>query len=93
MVGNVGPFETWDALGVKKTTELMIKNKQKPATWVLEMLNSGINKFYRYTGSQKEYYDIKNKKYSKIPGTEGVVLLDAFKKKQHCLVKQRINLV
>lgn len=76
----LGPFETWDALGVKTTTELMIKNNQKPATWVLEMLNSGINKFYRYTGSQKEYYDIKNKKYSKIPGTEGLVLLEAFKK-------------
>ena len=76
----LGPFETWDALGIKKTTELMIKNNQNPAAWVLEMLNSGINNFYRYSGGQKEYYDIRNKKYSKIPGAEGLVLLDAFKK-------------
>ena len=76
----LGPFETWDALGIKKTTESMIKNNQKPAAWVLEMLNSGISNFYRYSGGQKEYYNIANKKYSKIPGTEEVVLLDAFKK-------------
>jgi 3-hydroxyacyl-CoA dehydrogenase len=44
------------------------------------MLDSGINKFYRYVGGQKEYYDIKNKKYSKVPGTKGLILLDAFKK-------------
>lgn len=42
----MGPFETWDALGVKKSVELMEKQGYKVPKWVHEMLKSGRQSFY-----------------------------------------------
>lgn len=42
----MGPFETWDALGVKKSVELMKEQGLKVPSWVLEMLKSGRESFY-----------------------------------------------
>jgi 3-hydroxyacyl-CoA dehydrogenase len=48
-----GPFELWDALGVRATAEAMQKNSIAVAPWVTEMLGAGNETFYR-NGS---YYD------------------------------------
>ena len=40
-----GPFEGWDALGVRRTTKRMIASKKVPK-WVLEMTESGRETFY-----------------------------------------------
>ena len=75
----IGPFETWDTLGVKETTEKMEAAGHKPAPWVAEMLDGGNESFYKFENGKKLYYDIPTKSYKVIPGTEGFVLLDAFK--------------
>ncbi len=74
-----GPFETWDMLGVKETVQEMKKTKQGPAKWVEEMLNSGVKSFYKYDKGKKLYYDINSKEHKEIPGTKGLIILDAFK--------------
>ncbi|MFT6964134.1 MAG: 3-hydroxyacyl-CoA dehydrogenase [Flammeovirgaceae bacterium] len=72
----LGPFETWDALGVKETVAKMEAAGHKPAQWVFDMLESGATSFYKIEGGQKKYYDINTKSYKVIPGTESFILLD-----------------
>ncbi len=74
-----GPFETWDAIGVEKVFNEMLKLKLKPAPWVEEMLSLGIKSFYKFSNNKKHFYDIKEKQHKPIPGSEDLVVLDAFK--------------
>lgn len=72
----MGPFETWDALGVKATAEKMEAAGQKPAQWVYDMIESGAESFYKVENGKRKYYDIPSKSYKVIPGTEAFILLD-----------------
>ncbi len=42
----VGPFETWDKLGVKRAVEKMQAEGEHVSQWVLDMLKSGKESFY-----------------------------------------------
>ncbi|WP_422360950.1 3-hydroxyacyl-CoA dehydrogenase/enoyl-CoA hydratase family protein [Reichenbachiella sp.] len=75
----IGPFATWDVLGVKDTAAKMEEAGMKPADWVDEMLAAGNESFYKFENGKKLYYDIPSKSYKVIPGTEGLIILDAFK--------------
>jgi 3-hydroxyacyl-CoA dehydrogenase len=72
----LGPFETWDALGVSETLKGMEAAGKKPAQWVYDMLASGATTFYKIENGNKKYYDIPSKSYKIIPGTEAFILLD-----------------
>jgi 3-hydroxyacyl-CoA dehydrogenase len=59
-----GPFETWDALGVKETVEAMKAAGHPPAEWVEAMLEAGIATFYNYkAGKPVGVYDPARKSY------------------------------
>lgn len=75
----MGPFETWDAMGLKTILEQMIEAGEQPAAWVQEMVDAGNESFYAYKDGKKMYYDIPSKSYKVVPGTEGFVFLDAYK--------------
>jgi 3-hydroxyacyl-CoA dehydrogenase len=47
----LGPFETWDALGFKETTERMKKDGVKLPAWVDTMVSKGAKGFYREDGA------------------------------------------
>ncbi len=52
----MGPFETWDALGVERVVaDLKAANIALP-DWIGEMISSGATTFYRGTGSAREVY-------------------------------------
>tara|TARA_Y100000814_G_scaffold292530_1_gene271335 strand:- start:439 stop:1806 length:1368 start_codon:yes stop_codon:yes gene_type:complete len=51
-----GPFEGWDALGVRRTTKRMIAEGKKVPKWVLEMLESGRETFYSVENGQRTYW-------------------------------------
>lgn len=51
----MGPFETWDALGVKKSVGLMEKAGYKIPSWVNDMLKSGRESFYRTDSDGKVF--------------------------------------
>ena len=74
-----GPFETWDVIGVEKVFNEMLKLKLKPAPWVEEMLSLGIKSFYKFSDNKKHFYNIQEKKYKPVPGSEDLIFLDAFK--------------
>ncbi len=72
----VGPFETWDIIGLSESIDEMEKMGYKPAEWVYDMLNENITEFYTIKKGIKYYYDIASKAYQKIPGKEGFIILD-----------------
>lgn len=58
---DLGPFEAWDALGVKASVERMQKEGAKVPEWVLSMLSSGRESFYTGGASTRDYYDTRAK--------------------------------
>lgn len=67
----VGPFETWDMLGVQETLERMEREDVAVAPWVKEMLATGNASFYQ-NGS---YYDVTSKSYQPLPKASNVIVL------------------
>jgi 3-hydroxyacyl-CoA dehydrogenase len=75
-----GPFEIWDAVGVKKGIELIKDLGKEPAAWVNEMLDAGVDSFYTIKDGNTYYYDIPQKKHIKIPGQDSFIILDNIRK-------------
>ena len=71
-----GPFEIWDAVGVKKGIELIKELGKEPAAWVNEMLETGVESFYNVREGNSYYYDIPKKSHVKIPGQDSYIILD-----------------
>lgn len=72
----LGPFATWDALGVAETAKAMEAAGKKPAQWIYDMLAAGCATFYSVKNGKKMYYDIPSKSYKVVPGTEDLIILD-----------------
>ena len=72
----LGPFELWDAVGVKEAIAGMEQYGNKAATWVHEMLDAGNTSFYKVESGIKKYYDIPTKSYKALPGTDDFIILD-----------------
>jgi len=75
---DLGPFEYWDAIGVKEAVALMEQMGNKPAAWVYEFLK-GNTTFYKIENGARKFYDIPSKSYKIIPGTEEFILLDTIR--------------
>ena len=75
----LGPFETWDVLGVEDTLAKMKEAGVKVASWVDDMIASGAKSFYKVENGIRKYYDIPSKSYQIIPGIEDLLLLDNLK--------------
>ncbi len=52
----MGPFETWDALGVEKSVARMKEEGETIPEWVDEMLASGQTSFYKQEGATQSFY-------------------------------------
>jgi len=75
-----GPFETWDALGVKETAKKMKDTGYEPAPWVDEMLKAGKKTFYQYEGAVKTgVYNPTKKDYEAFVVPPGVINLQSLK--------------
>ena len=72
----LGPFESWDALGVSTVLAKMKESGKAVASWVEEMVAAGNESFYKVEKGTRLYYDIPSKSYKAIPGTEELVILE-----------------
>lgn len=75
----MGPFETWDAIGFDKVIQTMEEMNMKPSDFVYDMKKSGITSFYKVEQGMRKYYDINTKEYLVIPGTEDILSLSNLK--------------
>jgi len=71
----IGAFESWDVLGVVKTTEAMKAAGYTVAPWVEEMLQKGFTSFYKVENGKRLYYDIESKSYKPLPGGEAFIVM------------------
>ena len=72
----LGPFETWDAVGVEATVKAMETAGYKPNQWVSEMLAAGSKSFYKIEKGERKFYDIPSKAYKSIPGKADFIILE-----------------
>ncbi|MBM3186570.1 MAG: 3-hydroxyacyl-CoA dehydrogenase [Bacteroidetes bacterium] len=75
----LGPFETWDLLGMDQGLKLIKDQNKNVAAWVEEMKSTGLTSFYKTEKGKRLYYDISSKSYKIIPGTEHLVQLDSLR--------------
>ena len=72
----LGPFETWDLIGIDQGIELIKAHGKEVAPWISEMSHAGIKSFYTVENHQRKFYSISEKSYSVIKGTEELIVLD-----------------
>lgn len=75
----LGPFKTWDAIGLEEGIKGMEANGTPPAKWVYEMVSAGIKSFYTIENGKQKYYDLESKSYKLIPGQENFIILQNIK--------------
>jgi len=78
----IGAFESWDVLGIAKTTEAMKAGGYKVAKWVDEMLAAGNKSFYKIENRKKLYYDQNSKTYKPLPGGDAFIVMSNYQDKQ-----------
>lgn len=84
----LGPFEVWDALGVRKTADLMKQRGIAVAPWVEEMLNQGVESFYRSEhGRVTGYYDLPHHRYVHLELPDQVISLNDLRAQGRELVR------
>ncbi len=74
----IGAFESWDALGVAKTTEAMKAAGYKVAAWIDEMIAGGAKSFYKVENNKRVCYDPATKTYKVIPGGDAFIVMKNF---------------
>jgi 3-hydroxyacyl-CoA dehydrogenase len=72
----VGPFDTWDQIGVSKSLKKMEEAGYKPNEWVYDMVASGVESFYTVENGARKYYDLNARSYQEIPGEDQFIILD-----------------
>ena len=75
-----GPFQIWDAIGLKQGLAIMKDEGQEPAPWINEMIEAGLDSFYTVKEGAAYFYDIPSKSTAKIPGQDAFIILDNIRK-------------
>ena len=86
----LGPFEMWDAVGVKETTDAMRAAGQPVAVNVEKLLAGGNTSWYKddvKAASGRSYFDVATGAYLPVPQAEGVSSVTVIKK-AHGVVKR-----
>ncbi|UCE35684.1 MAG: 3-hydroxyacyl-CoA dehydrogenase, partial [Deltaproteobacteria bacterium] len=78
----MGPFETWDALGVGKSVAKMKEAGYEIPAWVQEMLDGGNESFYKREAGMLSFYDMVSKGYKEVPVKPGIILLPSLKERE-----------
>ncbi len=74
----IGAFESWDTLGVAKTTEAMKAAGFKVAAWIDEMIAAGNKSFYKVENGKRLCYDVSSKSYKILPGGDAFIVMRNF---------------
>lgn len=83
----LGPFETWDAIGVREAVEVMKKLKKKVPKKIEEMLKKGCESFYRKKEEGLYFYDFEQKDYVKLEANPRIILLPELKEQKKVVKK------
>jgi 3-hydroxyacyl-CoA dehydrogenase len=85
----LGPFETWDAIGVSEAVEVMKKLKKKVPKKIEEMLKKGCESFYEKKEDGLYFYDFEKKGYVKLEPNPRIILLPDLKARNKTVKKNK----
>jgi 3-hydroxyacyl-CoA dehydrogenase len=77
----IGAFESWDVLGLDRTTKAMKAAGYTVAPWLEEMIAAGNKSFYKIENGKTLCYDPQSKTYKPLPGSQEFVVLSNFQDK------------
>ncbi|MCL5034752.1 MAG: 3-hydroxyacyl-CoA dehydrogenase/enoyl-CoA hydratase family protein [Bacteroidetes bacterium] len=77
----LGPFETWDAIGLEKSVDKMKSEGRQIPQKLLEMIASGAKSFYKEENGTHLFYDFKTRSYKEVPVPKKLVNLKTEVKK------------
>jgi len=83
----LGPFETWDALGLRKSVERMEKEGEQIPANVGLMLSVGRERFYEKRRGKGYYFDFAKLNYAKIDEKPQLILLPSPEEKRGKIVR------
>jgi 3-hydroxyacyl-CoA dehydrogenase len=83
----LGPFETWDALGVRESVERMRREGRQIPPIVEDLLAHG-ESFYQRTEGKKLYFDVQAKAYRELPRPAGVLVLSELKEEKQRVIRE-----
>jgi 3-hydroxyacyl-CoA dehydrogenase len=75
----MGPFETWDAIGLVQSVEKMKTEGFAVPQKVLDMVASGATSFYRVQDGKTQYFDFASKSYKDVVVSKNIISLAALK--------------
>ncbi len=75
----MGPFETWDALGLAKSAAKMQEAGMTLPAWVAQLLADGHKSFYKDEAGVRYYYDVASKSYKQVEISPNIILLPSLK--------------
>jgi len=75
----LGPFETWDILGLDQGLKLIGDQNKQVAEWVNTMTINGHTSFYKTKDGVRHYYDTITQDYKAIPGADEILSLEALR--------------
>jgi 3-hydroxyacyl-CoA dehydrogenase len=76
-----GPFQTWDAIGLKKSVERMNKEGDKIPEKIEQMLAAGREHFYETRNGKSYYFDFAKAAYLEIEEKPRIILLPSLKER------------
>ncbi|MCU0577444.1 MAG: 3-hydroxyacyl-CoA dehydrogenase/enoyl-CoA hydratase family protein [Desulfobacterota bacterium] len=76
---DMGPFEAWDAIGVKESVEKMEKEGLKVPENVKKMLKKKATSFYKLEKGKKMFYDFASEGYKPVKASAKALDLNNFK--------------
>lgn len=83
----LGPFETWDKIGVAKSVERMRSEGLQLPSWIDTLLAQPQPAFYKMEKGVRYYWDIQTGGYKAVPRPPGILILDHWKQ-DHGVVKK-----
>lgn len=88
---DLGPFELWDAIGVRASVERMMKEGIAVPANVTAMLEVGRERFYEGKLSDQTYFDLNTKTSKKVPQDERHLTLAKLKESKERVVKKNLG--
>ncbi|MGA9264305.1 MAG: enoyl-CoA hydratase-related protein, partial [Desulfobacterales bacterium] len=75
----LGPFETWDAIGLKESVEKMERDGLEVPEKIRAMIAAGRSAFYRTDNGTVSYYDFAAEDYRELKVSPNIISLKALK--------------
>ena len=81
----LGPFETWDAIGIKEAVKRLEKEGEEIPKNIEQLLLSGKERFYEKRDGRVYYFDFKKSDYEEVEERPQIIILPSLKERKRLI--------